>query len=61
MVSLAEKSLTGEPDAANPPVRFGGRGGVPTAIPTPIGTDNFEMHGACLVRYSVLPNGPDAL
>src|ERR1039458_8921115 len=27
MVSLAEKPLTGEPDAGNPPVRFGGRGG----------------------------------
>ncbi len=25
-----EKSLTGEPDAGNPPVRFGGRGGVKT-------------------------------
>jgi hypothetical protein len=29
-------SLTGEPDAGNPPVRFGGRGGVQTSIPTPI-------------------------
>src|SRR5258706_11729956 len=27
MVSLAETPLTGEPDAGNPPVRFGGRGG----------------------------------
>ena len=36
MVSLAEKPLTGEPDAGNPPVRFGGRGGANHAIPTPI-------------------------
>src|SRR5436190_23809023 len=27
MVSLAETPLTGKPDAGNPPVRFGGRGG----------------------------------
>ena len=27
MVSLVENPLTGEPDAGNPPVRFGGRGG----------------------------------
>src|SRR5271157_3661804 len=27
MDSLAETPLTGEPDAGNPPVRFGGRGG----------------------------------
>ena len=37
MVSLAEKPLTGEPDAGNPPVRFGGRGGANHATPTPIG------------------------
>src|ERR1035438_10212611 len=36
MVSLAEKPLTGEPDAGNPPLRFGGRGGANPAIPTPI-------------------------
>ncbi len=36
MVSLAEKPLTGEPDAGNPPVRFGGRGGANHATPTPI-------------------------
>src|ERR1035438_5583371 len=36
MVSLAEKPLTGEPDAGNPPVRFGGRDGANPAIPTPI-------------------------
>jgi len=34
-----EKSLTGEPDAGNPPVRFGGRGGAKNAIPTPIYRD----------------------
>jgi len=36
MVSLVEKPLTGEPDAGDPPVRFGGRGDVQTAIPTSI-------------------------
>jgi len=36
MVSLAETPLTGEPDAGEPPVRFGGRGGANPAIPTPI-------------------------
>ena len=37
MVSLAEKPLTGEPDAGNPPVRFGGRGGAnQCAASTPI-------------------------
>jgi hypothetical protein len=35
-VSLAQTSLTGEPDAGNPPVGFGGRGGAHPAIPTPI-------------------------
>jgi len=30
--------LTGEPDAGNPPVRFGGRGKVKTLVPTPIKT-----------------------
>jgi len=33
MVSLAETPLTGEPDAGEPPVRFGGRGGAHPAIP----------------------------
>jgi hypothetical protein len=36
MVSLTETPLTGEPDAGNPPVRFGGRGGANPAIPTSI-------------------------
>src|SRR5437016_5542745 len=36
MFSLAEKPLSGEPDAGNPPVGFGGRGGANHAIPTPI-------------------------
>jgi hypothetical protein len=31
-----EHPLTGKPDAGNPPVRFGGRGGANLAIPTPI-------------------------
>ena len=29
---------TGEPDAGDPPVRFGGRGEVQTLVPTPIPT-----------------------
>ena len=29
--------LTGEPEAGDPPVRFGGRGKVPTLVPSPIG------------------------
>jgi len=36
MTSLAEKPLTGEPDAGDPPVRFGGRGEAQTLIPTSI-------------------------
>ena len=31
-----EHPLTGKPDAGNPPVRFGGRGGGSSALPTPI-------------------------
>jgi len=50
MVSLAEKPLTGEPDAGNPPVRFGGRGDVPTAIPTPIPADAGLRDLAARVR-----------
>src|ERR1035441_2667851 len=30
------KPLTGEPDAGDPPVRFGGRGKVQSLVPTPI-------------------------
>src|SRR6266481_4765589 len=38
-VSPTEDLLTGEPDAGNPPVRFGGRGsGLIAALPTPIRT-----------------------
>ena len=33
---LIETPPTGKPDAGNPPVRFGGRGGATSAIPTPI-------------------------
>src|SRR2546427_594331 len=33
--TCAHRPPTGEPDAGNPPVRFGGRGGL-RAIPTPI-------------------------
>ena len=42
MVSLTENPLTGEPDAGNPPVRFGGRGDINTVIPTSIG-DRIKM------------------
>ena len=38
---------TGEPDAGEPPVRFGGRGDLKTVVPTPI----------CACCY--LPDGPD--
>src|ERR1035441_2610737 len=40
--------LTGEPDAGDPPVRFGGRGKVQSLVPTPIG-------GAGKVRRSQAP------
>src|ERR1035438_4780150 len=33
------KPLTGEPDAGDPPVRFGGRGKVQSLVPTPICAD----------------------
>ncbi len=36
LVSLDETPPTGEPDAGNPPVRFGGRGRVQSSLPTPI-------------------------
>src|SRR5436305_13441098 len=38
------RPLTGEPDAGNPPVRFGGRGGVQTSIPTPILSKDGHNH-----------------
>src|ERR1035438_1521858 len=34
------KPLTGEPDAGDPPVRFGGRGKVQSLVPTPIAKDS---------------------
>src|SRR6185295_1511521 len=41
MVSLAEKPLTGEPDAGNPPVRFGGRSSTNTpSLPLSFAPDN---------------------
>ena len=52
MVSLTEIPLTGEPDAGNPPVRFGGRGGANHAIPTPISVEHFRD-----VRRSLRPGG----
>src|SRR5271157_75706 len=35
-------SLTGEPDAGERPVRFGGRGGANPAIPTPINSPMLQ-------------------
>jgi hypothetical protein len=35
-IASHQRPPTGKPDAGNPPVRFGGRGGVQTSIPTPI-------------------------
>lgn len=52
MVSLMETPLTGEPDAGNPPVRFGGRGGVNRAIPTPI---SVHGHKACEIANGGSP------
>ena len=43
MVSLTETPLTGEPDAGNPPVRFGGRGGANPVIPTSIKPSRFVV------------------
>src|ERR1035441_5438475 len=40
------KPLTGEPDAGDPPVRFGGRGKVQSLVPTPIGLLRF-MNWPC--------------
>src|ERR1022692_1831100 len=40
------KPLTGEPDAGDPPVRFGGRGKVQSLVPTPIGIcETASSHG----------------
>jgi hypothetical protein len=46
MVSLAEKPLTGEPDAGDPPVRFGGGDGA-TRHPYPI-LDKLKSEGGKL-------------
>src|ERR1017187_6021517 len=53
--------LTGEPDAGDPPVRFGGRGKVQSLVPTPIG---FAGQEACDIREvtaaRLLAFGPEA-
>ena len=42
------KPLTGKPDAGKPPVRFGGRGGQETALPTPIPISlRRALHSIC--------------
>ena len=51
MASLNEKPLTGEPDAGNPPVRFGGRGEV--SIPHP-----YLYPGKGFRRDCILANLP---
>jgi hypothetical protein len=56
MVSLAETPLTGKPDAGNPPVRFGGRGGAHRAIPTPILLYNQPC--STFVGWADSPLGP---
>jgi hypothetical protein len=44
MVSLVEKPPTGEPDAGNPPVRFGGRGGAKApSLPLSMDAVRFKM------------------
>jgi len=40
--------LTGEPDAGDPPVRFGGRGKVQSLVPTPIFGGLVERFSLCL-------------
>src|SRR5436190_20188385 len=43
MISLIETPLNGEPDAGNPPVRFGGRGEVLTLVPSSIRAISQQM------------------
>lgn len=61
MVSLAETPLTGEPDAGNPPVRFGGRGSAitrslypyhPALVPT-VGLAKMHPRGDALVAFEL--------
>src|SRR5439155_9537519 len=51
-VSLTETSLTGKPDAGNPPVRFGGRGSGNAALPTPIKNRRCAREFRTTVRSS---------
>src|SRR5664280_190374 len=50
--------LTGEPDAGNPPVRFGGRGKVQSLVPTPIPFFTQPLYGAFPVLREALPPPP---
>ena len=56
------KSLTGEPDAGNPPVRFGGRGGVLISFPTPIIQEHLDalVSPHCRARPCVEPSSSTA-
>src|ERR1039458_1811072 len=49
------KPLTGEPDAGDPPVRFGGRGKVQSLVPTTIGLSAFR--GTCSQTSRVCASG----
>jgi hypothetical protein len=60
MVSLTETPLTGEPDAGNPPVRFGGRGGANPAIPTSIEPPRFAVPPSGGARRAASPRGLNA-
>jgi hypothetical protein len=50
--------LSGEPDAGDPPVRFGGRDEVPCLIPTPIGrlTAGASAPVSALNRWGASPH-----
>src|ERR1035438_9740600 len=44
------KPLTGEPDAGDPPVRFGGRGKVQSLVPTPIMDEGSDVNDAMVLE-----------
>src|SRR6266436_5002124 len=50
-----EKSLTGEPDAGNPPVRFGGRGGAKTPS-LPLSIESWRLRDCCPISLQ-FPSG----
>ena len=49
-----EHPLTGKPDAGDPPVRFGGRGGGTAALPTPIAGVRPSPAAAMSVRTGII-------